>query len=384
MALASERLLEADIVTRAEYNDNIFLTSGPHDEVTGLTVTPSLSGIIKEENWEANLNARLKFQRYSDNTLDGNDQFFDLTGQYNAQRNIFSLNVNHNLDSNLSSTSTDFGIAGRRVDRKRQSITPQYTRLLTERLTLSLSYMYTDVDYLDADNTGFIPYVTESGSATVQYSLTQRDRVSFSLQLVDYESKNDLTTYQLFTTRVGTRHEFSETLSSDFLIGVSRQNSTNLNLETIDFFDQTITRTLESDSKNRSLVLDAGITKVFESGSIGSRLSRSDSTNSFGGLNQIDKISFSYEEKLSSLWRSDVNLSFQDITSISSNNSEADRDVFMFSTVFSYSISPKWDANASYRYIARKFKGDDSDDRAPHSNRVYVSMTYNFPSLLTF
>ena len=126
-AYSYEAALEADVDARAEYNDNIFLTSLPHDPVTGIIITPSLSGIIKEENWEAKLRARVRINKYSDDTIDGNDQLFDLTGQYNAQRNIFSLNINHDLDSNLSSTSTDFGIAGRRVERKNQSITPQYT-----------------------------------------------------------------------------------------------------------------------------------------------------------------------------------------------------------------------------------------------------------------
>jgi len=384
MAYASERLLDAKVTALAEYNDNIFLSSGPHDSVTGITITPSLSGIIKEKHWEAALNAKLRVHRYSDDTIDGNDQFFDLTGQYNAQRNIYSLNINHDLDSNLSSTSTDFGIAGRRIDRKRQSITPQYTRLLTERLVLSLSYTYSDVDYLDAENTGFTPYVSESGSIALQYGLTEKDQISLSFQLVDYRSKNDLTTYKLFTTRVGIDHQFTSTLSSDFQIGVSRQNSTNLNSEPIDFLDQTLIRTLESDSNNRGLVLDAGIKQLFESGSISGRISRSDTTNSFGGLNQVDKLVFLYDEQLSSLWRYDVNVRFEDITAISANNGGADRDVFVFSTIVSYSIAPKWSANASYRYIARRFKSDTSDDRAPHSNRIYVGMTYNFPSLSTF
>ena len=240
-AWSYEGALEADVDARAEYNTNIFLTSQPHDAVTGTIITPSLSGIIREQNWEAKLRARLRINKYSDDTIDGNDQLFDLTGQYNAQRNIFSLNINHDLDSNLSSTSTDFGIAGRRVERKKQSITPQYTRLLTERLALILSYTYSDVDYLEAENTGYIPYISETGAASLQYDLTEKDKLTFSLFAVDYASKNDLVTYQLFLSRIGIDHKFSETLSTDFLVGVSRRNSTNLQTQTFDFFGQPVT-----------------------------------------------------------------------------------------------------------------------------------------------
>ncbi len=365
--------LESSINARSEYNDNIFLTSGPHDAVTGMTITPALSGVINEKNWEAKLRARLRINKYSDHTIDGNDQFFDLTGRYNAQRNIFSLNINHDLDSNLSSASTDFAIVGRRVERKSQSISPQYTRLLTERLNLTLSYTYSDVDFLDVENRRFIPYSTETAFISFQYDLTEKNKLSFMLQAVDYRSKNDLTTYQLFVSRIGVDHQFSKILSVDFQAGVSRRNSTSLN-----------TLSQKIDFHNRGFVMDAGVTQRLENGRVEGRISRDDTTNSFGGLDQVDKFIVTYTQRLSSLWRYDISARFEDISSVSTNNGSTDRDLFLFETKVYYSITPKWVVNASYRYSARKFKSDASESRAPHSNRVYVGMTYNFPSLSTF
>jgi len=383
-AYAKEYKLEADVDARAEYNDNIFLTSAPHDGTTGLIVTPALTGVIKEENLEGELRARLRINRYSDQNLNGNDQLFDLTGRYIAERNIFSLNIIHNLDSNLNSTSTDFGIVGRRINRKSQSITPQYTRLLTERSILILSYTYTDVDYLEAENTGFTPYKTETGSGSLIYDLTERDKLTVSLQAIDYTSKNDLVTYQLFTSRFGIDHKFTETLSTDFLVGVSRQNSTNLQSESFDFFGQTILITQEIDAGNRGLVLDIGIIQLFENGQIEGRISRNNNTNSFGGLDEVDRFKINYRHKMSELWRYNISGRFEDIESISSGSRSTDRKVFFFETIAFYSISRNWDVNASYRYIMRRFKSDTSEDRAPHSNRIFLGLTYNFPSLSTF
>lgn len=383
-ACAKQWSLETDVDARGEYNDNIFLTAGPHDAVSGVIITPSISGIIKEQHWQAELNARLRLQKYSDETIDGNDQFFDLTGQYHGERNTFSLNISHDLDSNLSSTATDFGIVGRRVERKNQSITPKYTRLLTERLALILSYTYSDVDYLDVENTAFTPYVSDTGSASLQYDLTEKNQLSLILQAVDYRSKADLVTYQLFISRIGIDHKFSETLSIDFLGGVSRRNATNVVTQTFDVLGQTITQTQEVDFNDRGFVLDAGITQELESGSIKGRLSRDNTTNSFGGLDQVDRLMVTYTEKLSALWRYDISARFEDVTSLSDIAGTIDRDLFFFESRVFYSISPKWSVNASYRYIARKFKSDTSDSRAPHSNRIYAGLTYNFPSLSTF
>lgn len=384
IAHSKEYSLEADVDARVEYNSNIFLTSKPHDATKGIIITPSLSGVIKEKNWQGELNARIKSHNYSDDDLDSNDQFLSLTGQYGAERNIFSLNARYDLASNLNSTSSDFGTVPRRVNTKLQSITPQYTHLLTERSALVLSYAYTDVDFLEADNTGYTPYITETGSGSLIYDLTEKDKLTFSLQAVDYESKDNLVTYLMFISRFGIDHKFSQTLSTDFLVGVSRQKSTNLTTQTFDFFGNVIVLTREIDSKNRGLVLDAGIKKLLERGSIEGRLSRDNTTDSFGGLNQVDRLIIDYNEKLSSLWRYSIIARLEDITSLSQTNRSSDRDILFFDTVVSYSISPKWNANASYRYVQRKYKSDTSDKRAPHSNRIYVGLTYNFPSLSTF
>ena len=383
-AYSVEYLLESDINARVLYEDNIFLTDLPHDSVTGLIVTPTLYGVIKEKNWETKLSARIRSHNYSDDTLDTNDQFFDLTGQYSSERNIFALSYNYDFDSNLSSTSTDFGISGRRVNRKMQSLAPQYTRLLTERLVLSASYIYTDVDYLEAENTGYTPYITESGLLSLAYDLTEKDKLTFSLQAVDYTSKNDLITYQLFSSRIGVDHKFSEILSTDFMIGASRQNSTSLTTQSFDFFGNIIVQTQEVDFENRGFVLDAGIKQLLERGEITGRISRNNVTNSFGGLDRVNQLRFNFSDKISSLWRYALGARIEDITSISSGTRTTDRDVLFFDAIIYYSITEKWKANASYRYIQRKFKSDTSDDRAPHSNRVYIGLTYNFPTLSTF
>lgn len=383
-ANSREWLVESSIDTRAEYNDNIFLTSEPHDSVTGLIITPSLAGVIREKNWEAKLKAKIKSNHYSDQNLNSNDQFFTLAGNYNENRNIFSLGANYTLDSNLNAESTDFGITGKRVNRKIQSISPQYTRLLTERLMLTFLYTYSDVSYLEAENTAYIPYITNTGQASLVYNLTEKNHFTYSLQAVDYASKDNMVTYQLFVSRIGVDHRFSELLSTDFLFGISRRNSTNLNTQTFDFFGNIITSSQEVDTKNRGLVYDAGITQLLETGSIRGRVSRNDTTNSFGGLNQVDQVTVAYEKKLSSLWRYTLDGRYEIVTAIGASNQNSDRDVFGFTTKAYYTITRDWVFNASYRYIIRKFKSDTSDNKAPDSNSLYVGLTYNFPSLSTF
>ncbi len=381
---SKEYLLETDVDVRAEYNDNILLTSLPHDSVTGLIVMPTIKGVIKESHWQADVAARLRSNNYSNSSLNSNDKYFDLTGNYNAERSIVSLNANYDLDSSLSSTSVDFGITGFRINRKQQSVTPQYIRLMTERLFLTLSYSYTDVEYLDAVNTGFRPYVTQSGTGSLVYQLSEKDKLTFSLTAVDYVSKDNLLTYQLFMPRFGIEHEFSETFSLNFLLGTSKRNSTNLSTQSFDFFGQSITLTREVDFTDRGFVLDAGLTKKLESGDLTGNISRDNTTNSFGGVNEVDRFKVRYGNNVTELLGFSLSGRYEAYNAVGSSVRNTDRKILFFNFIVRYSVTRNWGVNVSYRYIQRRFKSDTSTDTAPYSNRIYVGLTYNLPALSTF
>ena len=120
-----------------------------------------------------------------------------------------------------------------------------------------------------------------------------------------------------------------------------------------------------------------------ETGKIEGRVSRNFTSNSFGGINRTDQLKLKYSENISALWRYAINARIEDISS-KNTGGDLSRNVFFFESIAYYSITRNWDVNASYRYVQRKYKSDTSDDRAPHSNRIYVGLTYNFPSLSTF
>ena len=381
---SSEKLIDASVSSSLTHNDNLFLVDDPESAISDIIITPIVSGIIRERNWEAKLNAKLRINKYSRQGLDSNDQFFSLFGRYQMERNIFSLTVGHDLANNLSSTSDDFGLARKRIKRKSQSVAPTYTRLLTERATLSLTYVYSDVDFLDAENTSFTPYITHTARASLQYRLTEKNNLSLSFRVVDYESKNKLSTYKLLTTNLGIDHEFSETLSSRFEVGVSSRTSTDLRTEEVDFFGGTIPDLQVLDAKSRGLLFNIGLTQLLESGNINANISRNDSTNSSGGINTTESLALNYTNRVSALWRYDVNGRYADIESVNASSAITDRQTFTFESIARYSISPDWNFSVSYQYSARKFSSNTSEGRSPHSNRVSIGLLYNFPPLSTF
>ncbi len=383
-ASSSEKLLEASVNVRTEYNDNIFLTTTPHDSVSRAVITPSLSGVIKEQNWQVKLNSKLRINQYSDHTLDSNGQFFNLTGQYRAERDIFSISIGHDLTSSLRASSADFGISSQQVERKTQSVTPRYTRLLTERLNLALSYSYSDADYIDNEDARFVASYIDTGSASLSYNLTEKDQLSINLQAVDYTRKDRLGDSQLFDVNLGFDHKFSKTLSVDLAVGASKRNSTNLQTTVLDFFGGVIIIPQEINTKSRGSTLVLGMKQSLETGSIAARASRNTTTNSFGGIDEIEKLVLNYDDRLSSLWRYTIVTSYEDTTSISAVTTSTNREVLFLEAKTYYSLPQNWNMSLSYRYVQRKFKSGSSVGNTPESNRLQIGLTYNLPPLSTF
>lgn len=383
-AVAAQYSVKPDIVVQAEYRDNIFLTTLPHNSVSNLSIAPSVRIDAKDNNWESYLNGKLRNNNYSDKNLDSNDVYLDLSGSYNQERNIYTLSGAYDKASNLTAESTDFGISGKRVNRDSWNIAPQYQRLLSERLIFSASYNHSDVDYTDTARTAYVPYGVDTLSSSLAYGLTENDKLSFLLQATDYASKNDAYKYQLFVARVGIEHNISEMWKTNFSIGASQRSSSNTFIQTFDFFGRPIFLPRVSNFTDRGYVLNAGVSKNLETGLLSADISRDDVANSYGGLNEVSVLSFKFRQNITSLWRYNVDTRYEMIKTVSGVERLTDRNTFTFKTRLFYAIDRQWAARAEYRYIQREFSSNISDNRAAHSNMIFVGMTYNFPEISTY
>ena len=375
--------IESNIYTALEYHDNIFLTSQEHDSVSKILVAPSARMTAKERNWESFLNARLGSNNYSDHNLDSNDTFIDASGNYVNERDIYTVTAGYDKDSNLNVLSSDFGVTGKRVNHRLWSVSPKYTRLLTERMNFSISYNHTDVEYEDIFNTGYVPYDLDALTGSFVYSLDEKNRISFIIQKSDYSSKDDSVFYKLLISRISIEHQFSELWKADLTIGGSRRNTTNRITQTFDFFGQPISQTQDIDYSDKGYVFDLGIEKKHETGSFSTRISRDNAANSYGGLNQVDTMRIAFNENVSKLWRYALNARYENTTTVSGARRSTDRKTLIFEPIFYYDIDRNWTVSWSYRYIQRKFI-KNAIDSTPHSNRFFIGLTYNFPEMSTY
>ena len=377
---AAEYSLVTQANIRAEYNDNIFITSAPHDSVTGLVVSPQARLVAKEQNWQSYLNTKLVVNRYSDDALDSNDLLFDWKNNYTFERHVVSLDVKYNKDSTLNSTSSDFGIVARRVRSRSKSFAPSYQYMLNERARLTVSAARTRVDY--SDEIGFIGYSLNSVSGSWLQAVSESDTFSLTLQGTRYESDRGLYKYDLNVIQLGLQHQFSKLWSFNGAIGNSRRSASNQTTSTINFFGQTVSVVQVNNSTTTGLILDAVLTRELEKGDIAVTLSRNNTTNAFGGLNEISTFKVASQYQLTELWRQVMSLRYEDVNAVSAGSRVTDRTVLLFEFRMIRQIDRRWKINASYRYAARQFDAVSAGDA--FSNRIYLGMTYNFPDISTF
>lgn len=381
---SAEYAIESAITSQTTYNDNLFLSSGPHDSSTAFTITPTIKALVKEKEWSSSIDAALKNNNYSDRELDTTDKFLNLQGDYRQERNIYSVAAGYTLQSNIDLDSADFGLTGKRINRKMVTLTPSYTRLLNERFSFTTSLAHMDVDYINSANTGLTPYELNTVFGALNYSVNERDQLSLTLQVSDYASKDNESQYQLYILRLGMSHHFSETLSGSFQLGASKRDVTNLDPFFFDFFGTRVSGATEENTKDDGFVVNMGLSKIIERGSVVLNLSRDNSESSTGGLSEVDSVLLGINMKLTPLWSYSASLEAYKSTAISANVSLADHQTLAFKPSVVYSFDHGWRATISYVYVSRKFLNNASNVSTPHSNALTFGITYNFPSISTF
>lgn len=374
-ALSVEWSVDSELSAEAAYTDNLIASGSASTEdfdTAIVHVRPMVALVAKSDNWETSLNAELKGNYYSEDVVDDVNQLYGLDAKYQTERNVYSMGVDYRLFSNRVTESDIFGVSNEPVKRKTLALAPSYTRLITERLSLTLGYRNSDVS--SDDPSVVISSESDTFSGALGYKLTQQNQFSASYSMVDYVSDDELSEYKLHTTSIKIDHKFSKALSVDLSIGATSSESNNERTETINFFGTIITMPQVVDAEDRSMVYEVGV----NAGWISGNLKRSHRSNSTGSLSQVDAAHIVLKSQFTSLLRLTVNTRYQDISAVEVATTR-DREITSISPKLTFAFSRSLDAYLQYKYI--KVEYDIASISGYNSSTIYVGMTYDFPSL---
>jgi len=427
--VAAEWSIEPSISLREEYNDNIRFTASPHPGVWQSRLTPSVKLSSKTEVSEVSGSAQMSINQYAGDPLveNRNDQFFTLLTRLQSERNTWAMNASYKQDSTAESERIATGVVQVRTQRSALSLSPSWTRTLTERSSFKLDYNYQEVKY-DA-HINLNDYTNQQVGGTLQYRLSELDTVSLSANysILDYASalssypslvpgylyiggdpaqpvfsgygiggtdtiirKNNTSGIQASAT-----HMFSETLRGDLSVGY-RTTVTDTNHSCNGFlgFVSPYTGTFctgivnhggiiafSDKSRGNGSSFNASLEKSFESSKVSGFASR-DTNPSGSGLVETDKFGVSLNRKLTEK----LTGSFDAITYHTKYIG------LTYPGSRYYTVEPKlnwrftewWTLDAGYRYARYEPESAVNSTAVANaitSNAVYLNLTYNWPKM---
>lgn len=400
VVVAAEWSIEPSISLREEYNDNIRFSATSHPGVWLSRLTPSVKLSSKTEVSEVSGSAQLSVNQYSGDPLvaNHNDKLFSLLTSFRSERNAWAMNAFYKQDSTAESERIATGIVQVRTQRSTLSLSPSWTRTLTERASFKLDYNYQEVKYDEHINLNDYTYQHVGG--TLQYTLTERAQVNVSANysVVEFSpiirqlgvgaisinppvvslGGTDTIINESRTSNVqaGVTHMFSETLRGSISLG-TRSTVTSVahactSCVTTGFAPIS---TFENETSGSGSSLNGTLEETFESTKVSVFASR-DATPSGNGLVETDKFGLSLNRTLTE----NLTGSFDAVTyrtkyiGVVSPGSQ----YLTVEPKLNWRLTELWAINAGYRYARYEPEGSASSITA---NAVYLNLSYNWPKM---
>jgi len=400
-AQAAEWLVEPTVSLRSGYNDNVRLTSQPHDSVWETALTPAVRfGVAKEDRGLFG-KAYASVRRFSGGSgansssqLDREDYHLDTNAYYGTERNRFSGLVNYTRDSTLDSELDQTGqVISSRATRDRLTLGPRWIHTLDEKTQMDLSYSYTTVSY--ADDPGvqdLVEYDYQQYSAALVRQLTPRIQGTLSTGYSSYQPDSG---YDSDTVNIqaGLSHRFSETLSTSWLAGYRETTSDTLiatgfcigadpgaKFPGCKGGTPFQTGTTKDDDNNSGSVFSANITKLLEKGELSANLSRSSNPSSNGELLDTTRLILAGKHRFSEKLRASLSIELSNaetITSVSGNQDKTDENFFRVRPKLFWQWRREWQLAAEYEYAENENRNSDTARR----NAFYLTLQYQYPKI---
>lgn len=279
----------------ATSDDNILLTTGPHESTSGYVAAGRLQATRKTETSNATVNGYVGRTDYrSGNVQDKTEQRAALNAENRtSERGTLGLDGEYRRESLYETIivqqgtgdirDVDIGLTtSTQVRRNYLAMQPWWNWLLTERSAVRLGYRFTDSSFKNDAGTGLVDYREDFFTGSYSRQITPKDDVVFTANMASYRPEgvnNDADTVQFLG---GFGRRFTENVRGTFALGTSR----------------TETNTAGGEQRTSGLVMSASLRQKSELSEFEGVISR-DVTPSGAGALRSDQFRIWWSRRLS-------------------------------------------------------------------------------------
>ncbi len=381
---AAEWAVEPSVLFRLLYNDNVNLTTQPHDSVNGNVISPKLDLGMRTRAWHITGTAGASRHRYSGGSgQDRDDNALSLSSAYLTERNTWQLAVSSTRDSPSADAqaSSDTGAVQTLKIRESHGFSPSWTRMMTERTKLQLMYQLNDTSYVNGQSVGLYDYRYRTASATVSNQLSEQNQIFMTGGYSSFHTPatgNDSTTRSV---QAGFTRNFSESMQGTLQAGARRTETLTqggrpvyTRFSTI-FGDVLVQTGVTSDARNQetSSVFSGSLEKKYELTSINTSLSRSFVPSGSGSEVEQDSFDFRLNRTITPRLTAYINLNSVVVRDDQGNISNNNRPYYHAESGANWAWTQELSLNISYGYsrVKREF-----EDKAAIANSAYLTLIY--------
>ena len=421
VASATEWSAIPSISLKLQHDDNLLLTTGPHQGVTGLTVAPRIKLAAQQENWDISGSAELRGRRYwGQNGLNRNDQIYNLSSLFRTQRTTWQLGGGYAKESVIASATfnPDIGLVSALTQRITRNVNPSWTWQMTERTQLELNFQSSLVSYQNGLASDLVNYSSRDGGATLLYQWSPRNQLTAELDRSYFKvpqtglsqlgqpaysvvsggllslSPNPRELSNISTTDslvLGWSHIFSQTLSGNIAIGARRTDSNSvietctsstppslyfINGQYVGIGTCTGTTDATFSQTSSGYLYNAGLDKQFQLTHVTLSVGRQISPGGVGTQILVDTAAIGINRKLSDRLNAGLSLAGYRVRAIGTSPLPfTDRNYFNASANLRWRWTRRLTVEGDYLYIRQQFVGTTA---TAHDNVIYAKLDYRW------
>jgi hypothetical protein len=367
-AQAAEWSAEPSLAVKGEYNSNLTLSRIP-GEVWGHWVSPSVRFAGSTERLEVSGKAAGDFVTYyGDQNRSLTNGFFPVVARYSSERDVFTLDGSFVRDNTLRTELQQTGVVLGFTQRNLISMSPSWTRSVTENLSLQLGYQFTNATYENGRSLGLFDYDVNGGNLGVSYKLAEGDDLQLTGSYTKLETDSGLKSSNAGGS-LSVTHVFSEATTVTAYGGPR-------------FLDQTQTVGNMSLSSNQLVWTFGGsIRTKWEDARASLDGGQEVNVSGLGVLLKTNRLGATVSKDLTeALTVSLAGQAFQvQALPVQGGSTQAAETRLMNVTpAVTWKLNQWWALEASYSYFDRKV---DVTNDSFHGNSTFLKLTYNMPKL---
>jgi hypothetical protein len=352
------------------YNDNLFITSQPHDATYGFWISPAAEFTAKTERLSVSSQTKVSFASYyGGDEFNFTNYFLPLAVSYQTEKDVLGFTGGYIRDNTLLGELVETGIVTRFTQRNQWTANPTWTRQLTEKLSFKSGFQFNDTSYENVSSTNLRDYQLYGGSGGVLYQVTENDQLHLSGTYTNFHTINSPQPLRSSVPGIdlGLTHAFTETLTGTVHGGPS--------------FVSTTVQTGGGDvtAHNTVWLFGANLTKKFEQTTILLDAARTIVPSGFGLLVQTDRAGVTVSHNLTDALTASFNGSVYKTQTISSSSAASavfpEQHYASATPAIVWKFAEWWKVELSYSYRIREVDGVSN---TATSNSTMFTLSYNY------